>query len=148
MGEEKAPDGIDFRIRHTMFPVTDLERSLDFYSRLLGMKIMRRRVNEAKNVTVGYVGYGDEGSNHALELIQDRGAAADAVLGGWDGHIAIAVFDLYGLSEVLVKEGVRFDKPAGPVAPGRKDLVAFIRDPGGYEIELTQRQSDADAKPS
>ena len=92
--------------------------------------------------------WGDEGSNHALELIQDRGAAADAVLAGWDGHIAIAVSDLYGLSEVLVKEGVRFDKPAGPVAPGRKDLVAFIRDPDGYEIEPTQRRSDADAKPS
>ena len=148
MGGEKAPDGIDFRIRHTMLPVTDLERSLDFYTRLLGMDIMRRRVNEAKNVTVGYVGYGDEGSNHALELIQDRGAAAGAALAAWDGHIAIAVSDLYRLSEVLEKEGVRFDKPAGPVAPGRKDLVAFIRDPDGYEIELTQRQSDADAKPT
>lgn len=148
MGGEKAPDGIDFRLRHTMLPVTDLERSLDFYTRLLGMDVMRRRVNEAKNVTVGYVGYGDEGSNHALELIQDRGAAAGAALAAWDGHIAIAVSDLYRLSEVLEKEGVRFDKPAGPVAPGRNDLVAFIRDPDGYEIELTQRQSDADAKPS
>ncbi len=56
MSGDKAPDGIYFRIRHTMLPVTDLERSLDFYTRLLGMDVMRRRVNEAKNITVGYVG--------------------------------------------------------------------------------------------
>lgn len=148
MSGDKAPDGIDFRIRHTMLPVTDLERSIDFYTRLLGMDVMRRRVNEAKNITVGYVGYGEEGSNHALELIQDRGAAADAAVAGWDGHVAIAVSDLYRLCEVLEKEGVSFDRPAGPVAPGRQDLVAFIRDPDGYEIELTQRQSDSDAMPS
>ncbi len=56
MSGKSLVSDIKFRIRHTMLPVTDLERSLDFYTRLLGMKVMRRRVNEAKNITVGYVG--------------------------------------------------------------------------------------------
>ena len=141
MSDASHLKGVNLRIRHTMLPVKDLERSIAFYTGMLGMVVMRRRVNETKRTAVAMVGYGDEDSDPALELIQDIGAHPPARLQPWDGHIAIAVTGLYGICAHLEKAGVTFTQPAGPVAPGRKDLVAFLVDPDGYGIELTERMS-------
>jgi lactoylglutathione lyase len=122
-----------------MLPVKNLERSIDFYTRLLGMSVMRRRINEENKVTVGYVGYGDEDHYPALELVEDIGLSPPAKMNYWEGHISIQVSDLYKLCESLEKEGVKFIRPAGPNRPGRKDLVACIEDPDGYKIELNER---------
>jgi lactoylglutathione lyase len=141
MTDAKHLQGVDLRIRHTMLPVADLKRSVAFYTSMLGMNVMRQRVNEVKKVTVAYVGYGDEDTDPCLELIQDIGDNPPERMHRWHGHIAIAVTNLYGICEYLEKAGVTFTLPAGPIAPGRKDLVAFLVDPDGYEIELTERMS-------
>jgi lactoylglutathione lyase len=133
--------GINLRIRHTMLPVLDLERSIKFYTQLLGMVLMRQRVNETKKIAVAIVGYGNEDTDPAIELIQDIGENPPAKMNRWYGHFAIAVTDLYRICASLEEAGVKFTQPAGPVAPGRKDLVAFLIDPDGYEIELTERMS-------
>lgn len=133
--------GVSLRFRHTMLPVADLQRSVEFYTRMLGMSILRRRVNNVKKHAVAYVGYGPEDTHPCLELIQDISDNPPAKMNKWHGHFAIAVTGLYGICERLQKEGVTFTQRAGPVAPDRKDLVAFLVDPDGYEIELTEHMS-------
>lgn len=138
--EEPTPMlGIKPRMRHTMLPVKDLDRSIDFYRSLLGMIVMRRRRNEVKQLDAVYVGYGDEDRDPCLELIQDMSARAPATMEPWTGHIAIAVTDLRKVCAFLEKKGVRFLTPVQPIAPGRKDLIALIVDPDGYQIELHER---------
>ena len=127
------------RIRHTMLAVKDLGRSVDFYERLLGMDVMRRRMNEVKQLDAAYVGYGEEDHDHCLELIQDVSAQAPAMMQPWTGHVAIAVTDLHQLCDFLAKNGVKILTPAQPLAPGRKDLIALVADPDGYQIELHER---------
>ncbi|MFC1816912.1 VOC family protein [Thermodesulfobacteriota bacterium] len=139
MSNAKPIENILFRLRHTMLPVKDLERSIDFYTRLLGMEVMRRRINEANTLSVGYVGYGNEDHYPVLELVEDIGLNLPAKMNHWEGHISIQVSDLYNLCESLEKEGVKFIRPAGPNRPGRKDLVACIADPDDYKIELNER---------
>ena len=134
-------NGINLRIRHTMLPVVDLNRSIKFYTQLLGMNLMRQRVNERKKIAVAMVGYGNEDTHPAIELIQNIGDNPPAQVNRWFGHLAIAVTDLHRICAYLEEAGVKFTQPAGPVAPGRKDLVAFLIDPDGYEIELTERMS-------
>jgi lactoylglutathione lyase len=133
--------GVDLRLRHTMLPVADLNRSVKFYTDMLGMNVMRKRVNDVKKHAVAYVGYGAEDTDTCLELIEDISANPPAKMNRWHGHIAIAVTGLYGICEHLEKAGVKFTQAAGPVAPNRKDLVAFLIDPDGYEIELTEHMS-------
>ena len=126
-----------YRIRHTMVRVADLEKSVDFYTRLLGMEVQRRRDNPDE--AVAYVGYGDEDHNHAIELIHEPARDAAFEMGNCYGHVALAVPDLYALCETLEKAGVEFRQAAGPIRPGSANLLAFVRDPDGYEIELTER---------
>lgn len=133
----RSPDG--FRIRHTMLRVRDLDRSIDFYTRLLGMGVMRRRPNADPDGVVAYLGYGEEDGNHALELLEDADNSEAYDSGTGYGHIALAVPDIYALSEMLEKEGVDFILAPEPIRPGSPNIVAFIRDPDGYEIELTER---------
>lgn len=139
MPQDNAVAGLTFRIRHTMLPVKDLARSIDFYTRLLGMQVTRRRIDDKRKLAVGYVGYGDESVNHALELIQNSDPAAPATVKTGDGHVAIGVNDIYKLCAVLEKEGVRFRQAPKPNRPGEKNFTAFILDPDGHEIELTER---------
>ncbi len=126
------------RIRHTMVRVSDLEKSVDFYTRLLGMEVQRRRDNPDEQVA--YVGYGDESANHALELTCETGHDGPFEMGNGYGHVALGVPDIEGLCATLETAGVEFRKPLGPVRPGSPVHVAFIRDPDGYEIELTERR--------
>ncbi len=133
----KSPNG--FRIRHTMLRVRDLEHAVDFYTRLLGMGVMRLRPNSDPDGNVAYVGYGEEAGNHALELIEATANKDSYDLGTGYGHVALAVPDIRGLCEMLAGEGVQFIRPLGPIRPGNPNMLAFIVDPDGYQIELTER---------
>jgi lactoylglutathione lyase len=119
-----------FRFRHTMLPVVDLDRSVDFYTRLLGMSVVRER-RESPTPTV-YVGYGDEATYPALELISGTGNAGAK----WHGHINVAVSDLNALCERLTAAGVRFAKPHRE--SGGRIRFAYALDPDGFEVELTE----------
>lgn len=142
MAGEKTFDGITFRIRHTMMPVRDLDRSIDFYTRLLGVDVQRIRLAPEKNERVGYLGYGSEDENPGLELIEAGGVEVVKQIPQWYGHVALYVSrDLYKLSDRLKAEGVKFTLGPQPTRPGSQDRVAFIQDPDNYVIELTERHS-------
>jgi lactoylglutathione lyase len=139
MAKENLVGAVKFRIRHTMLPVKDLGRSIDFYTNLLGMDIMRLR--DQTDQRVGYLGYGSEDDGPALEMIQMKAEGAEPNVPQWAGHVALYVSDLYSLSKTLKAEGVKFVTEPQPVRPGSRDLVAFIRDPDGYTIELSERHT-------
>ena len=141
MSSESPVSGIQFRIRHTMLPVSDLDRSIDFYTRIFGMDVMRLRGQPEQNMRVGYLGYGCEDDGPALELIQSGAAGEHARIAPWAGHVALFVSDLYKLCATLKKEGVTFISEPQPVRPGSRDLVAFVQDPDGYTLELTERHT-------
>ena len=124
-----------------MLPVRDLDRSIDFYTRLFGMDVMRLRSQPEHNLRVAYLGYGSEDDGPALELIQSGAADEHTKIPPWAGHVALFVSDLYKLCEPLKREGVAFIQEPQPVRPGSRDLVAFIQDPDGYTLELTERHS-------
>jgi lactoylglutathione lyase len=124
-----------------MIPVSDLDRSLDFYTRLFGMDIQRLRNAPERNERVAYVGYGTEDEFPGLELIEIGGPDAAKKMAPWRGHVAVNVSDLYKFSEELKAEGVEFTVEPQPNRPGSPDHVAFIKDPDGYTIELNERHS-------
>jgi lactoylglutathione lyase len=141
MAGDKIVDDITFRIRHTMMLVSDLDRSIDFYTRLLGMDVQRLRPNPEKSERVGYLGYGTEDEFPSLELIETGGPGRVKEMPRWHGHVALYVSDLYKLSEKLKAAGVKFTFGPQPNRPGSDDKVAFIEDPDGYTVELTERHS-------
>ena len=141
MAGEKLVDDIILRIRHTMMLVSDLDRSIDFYTGLLGMDVQRLRPNPDKSERVGYLGYGTEDEFPSLELIETGGPGRVNEMPRWHGHVALYVSDLYKLSEKLKAAGVKFTLEPQPNRLGSKDHVAFIEDPDGYIIELTERHS-------
>jgi lactoylglutathione lyase len=118
-----------------MLPVADLVRSVDFYTRVLGMQVVRRRDENEDGRAIAYVGYGEEGTHPVLELISGTGNADKP----WAGHIAIAIADLPALCASLEKEGVRFTRNLIAPEGGSNTYVANIVDPDGFEIELNQR---------
>jgi lactoylglutathione lyase len=124
-----------------MLPVGDLDRTIDFYARLLGMDLMRLRDEPERNMRTAYLGYGSEDDGPALELIQTGAADRSVKMPDWSGHIALYVSDLYKVCEQLKAAGVKFLSDARTNRPGSRDLVAFIQDPDGYTIELTERHS-------
>lgn len=132
-------DPAGMRFRHTMIRVKDLDKSVAFYTDLLGMTVMRRRVNDDRGETVAYVGYGEEEDNHALEIVQEHSPPGEFYHGNTYGHVALAVPDVMGLSDTLMNAGVEFSLPPQPVREGSPNKMAFIKDPDGYEIELTER---------
>ena len=142
---QKTINGITLKIRHTMLPVSDMERTVDFYTRLLGMDVQRIRDVPARNERVRYLGYGNEDEGPSLELIESTETRGKAPLAPWTGHVALYVSDCYKLSEKLKAEGVEFISGPAPNRPGGKDIYAFIKDPDGYVIELTERQATTGA---
>jgi len=127
-----------FRLLHTMIRVRDLDKSIDFYTRLLGMNELRRTDFEGGRFTLAFVGYGDEDSNAVVELTYNWDQAEPYELGDGFGHLAIAVPDAYAVCEAMAEEGVDVPRPAGPMKHGTR-VIAFIKDPDGYMIELVQR---------
>ena len=140
-GEWAVKKSATARIRHTMLRVKDLDKSIDFYTRLFGMSVFRRIDNEGGKYTVAFLGYGEEDSQPAIELTYNWGKDDDYDKGDGYGHIAIGVPDIYGLCESLAAEGVDIPRPVGPLAHGgpNASVIAFVRDPDGYIIELGER---------
>ncbi|AIB11975.1 lactoylglutathione lyase [Azospirillum brasilense] len=126
-----------FRLLHTMLRVYDLEKSLDFYTRLLGMKLLRRNDYEGGRFTLAFVGYGDEKDTAVLELTHNWDQAEPYAIGTAYGHIALGVPDIYATCEQLAKEGVKIPRPPGPMKHGTT-VIAFIEDPDGYKVELIE----------
>lgn len=129
---------LSFRIHHTMLPVADLDRSIAFYTRLLGMKVNERHASEARKVEVGLIGYGDEASAPFLELIQNTSERSPAQVTPANIHVGIDTSDLRKLCEILQKEGVTFIRPFKQRSDGM-GFSAWVRDPDGHEIELAER---------
>ena len=127
-----------FRLLHTMIRVMDLEKSIDFYTRLLGMKLLRRRDFEGGRFTLAFVGYGNEETDTVVELTHNWDHEEPYILGDAFWHLAIAVPNVYSVCEELKMEGIPVPRPAGPMKGGNR-VIAFIEDPDGYKIELIQR---------
>ncbi|MBT3764574.1 MAG: lactoylglutathione lyase [Rhodospirillaceae bacterium] len=128
----------NFRLLHTMIRVKDLEKSKDFYTRHLGMTVLREKEFPGGKFTLCFVGYGDEDSNAVVELTYNWDQEEPYELGNGFGHLAIATPDVYATCEQMEKEGVRIPRPAGPMKHGTR-IIAFIEDPDGYQIELVGR---------
>ena len=124
------------RILHTMLRVGDLQRSIDFYTRVLGMQLLRRTDRPEQKYTLAFVGYGDESQGAVLELTYNYGVDRYD-LGGGFGHIAIAVDDAYAACDRIRAAGGTVTREAGPVKGGTT-VIAFEQDPDGYKIELIQ----------
>jgi lactoylglutathione lyase len=138
MGKESLVKDLAFRIHHTMLPVADLDRSIDFYTALLGMTVMGRRTDETRKVEVGHVGYGERETHPSLELTKDTSENARAGVDPIDLHIGVQVSDLRKLCGVLEKRQVSFIKPLKASGPDNRRMTAWVRDPDGHAIELIQ----------
>lgn len=128
----------NFRMLHTMLRVFDLQKSLDFYTKHLGMKLLRKSDFPGGKFTLAFVGYGDESSNAVLELTHNWDQKVPYDKGNAYGHIAIGVPDIYGVCARLSEAGVKIPRPPGPMAHG-STVIAFVEDPDGYKVELIQR---------
>jgi len=125
------------RMLHTMYRVSDLEKSLAFYTEVLGMRLLRRRDYPEGRFTLAFVGYGDEAENTVLELTHNWDTD-HYDLGTGYGHIAIEVDDVYTACDQIKAKGVR---EAGPMKNSSSGtILAFVRDPDGYMIELLSPQ--------
>lgn len=140
MTDECLVNGLSFRVHHTMLPVADLDRSIAFYTRLLGMNLKERHASDARKVEVGLIGYGDDASAPFLELIKDTSERAPAQVTPANIHIGIDTSDLRKLCNILENEGVTFIRPFKQRSDGM-GLSAWIRDPDGHEIELAERHA-------
>ena len=133
-----SADNGKYRLLHTMIRVKNLDKSIDFYTRLLGMKLTRKTDYPSGEFTLAFVGYGDESETAVIELTHNWGQKEPYDLGNAFGHLAIGVPDIYGTCKELEKEGVKIPRPPGPMKHGGS-VIAFIEDPDGYKIELIER---------
>lgn len=133
------------RLLHTMLRVGNLERSLDFYCNLLGMKLLRKKDYPGGEFTLAFVGYGDESDTAVLELTHNWGTD-HYDLGTAYGHIALGVDDIYGTCAEIRKQGGKVTREPGPMKHGTT-VIAFIEDPDGYKVELIQLSSRTVEKP-
>ncbi len=129
----------DFRLLHAMIRVRDLDQSLDFYTRHLGMEVLRKQDYPGGRFTLAFVGYGDESGNTVIELTHNWDQEVPYTLGDGFGHLAIAVPDIHGVCKEMESEGVNITRPPGPMKHGTT-VIAFIEDPDGYKIELIERK--------
>lgn len=122
------------RILHTMLRVGNLETSLQFYTDILGMKLLRQKDYPEGRFTLAFVGYGDESGNSVLELTHNWDTERYNLGEGY-GHIAIEVDDVYAACDQIISKGGDVVRKAGPMKHGNS-ILAFVRDPDGYMIEL------------
>jgi len=132
------------RLLHTMIRVKDLDRSIDFYTRHLGMKVLRQKDYEGGRFTNTFVGYGDEDAHTVIEMTHNWDQAEPYSHGSGFGHLAVGVPDIYETCRQLEAEGVKIPRPPGPMKHGTTE-IAFIEDPDGYKLELIQLASRAHA---
>ncbi|MEB8287636.1 lactoylglutathione lyase [Aeromonas veronii] len=126
------------RILHTMLRVGDLQRSIDFYTRVLGMKLLRKSENSEYKYTLAFVGYGDEKDDAVIELTYNWGVS-EYELGSAYGHIALEADDIYATCDALRAAGAKITREPGPVKGGTT-VIAFVEDPDGYKIELIAKK--------
>ena len=133
---EMMKETSNYRLLHTMIRVKDLEKSIEFYSKHLGMEVLRKKDFPGGKFTNVFMGYGEETSNTVLELTYNWGENTYDK-GNAYGHIAIEVEDIYGFCGELENQGAEVYRKPGPVKGGQT-IIAFVRDPDGYAIELIQ----------
>lgn len=126
------------RLLHTMLRVGDLQRSIDFYTKVLGMTLLRKTENPEYKYTLAFVGYGSNPDHAELELTYNYGIDSYD-MGTAYGHIAIGVDDAYKACADVTAAGGNVTRAAGPVKGG-KTVIAFVEDPDGYKIELIERK--------
>jgi lactoylglutathione lyase len=129
------------RILHTMLRVGDLQRSIDFYTNVLGMKLLRTSENPEYKYTLAFVGYGNNPDHAELELTYNWGVDKYE-MGSAYGHIAISADDIYKTCEQVRAAGGNITREPGPVKGGTT-VIAFITDPDGYKVELIERADHA-----
>ena len=129
------------RLLHTMLRVGDLERSLTFYTEVLGMRLLRRKDYPDGRFTLAFVGYGDESDTAVLELTHNWDTSSYEIGTGY-GHIALGVDDILATCEAMAAKGGRVVRPPGAMKHGTT-VIAFVEDPDGYKVELIQRASRA-----
>ena len=125
------------RLLHTMIRVGDLDRSIAFYTDILGMKVLRRGDYPDGKFTLAFVGYGDEADHTVIELTHNWETSAYE-LGNGFGHLAVAVPDAYKACEMVKAKGGKVTREAGPMKHGTT-VIAFVEDPDGYKNEFIQR---------
>jgi lactoylglutathione lyase len=125
------------RLLHTMLRVGDLDRSIDFYTNVLGMKVLRRKDYPEGKFTLAFVGYGDEASTAVIELTHNWDTKKYDIGTGY-GHIAIAVPDAKKACDAVREKGGKVTREAGPMKHGTT-VIAFVEDPDGYKIEFIER---------
>lgn len=126
------------RILHAMLRVGNLENSIEFYSQVLGMRVLRRKDYPEGKFTLAFVGYQNESDATAIELTHNWDTK-EYDLGAGFGHIAIEVDDAYIACEMVKKRGGRVTREAGPMKHGLT-VIAFVEDPDGYKIEFIQKK--------
>jgi len=126
-----------FRLDHTMFRITDLDKSLDFYVRILGMKILRKNEYPGGRFTNVFIGHGPENETTTLELTYNWDQSEIYEKGNGYGHLAFSVSDVKQAMKYLESEGISIKSPARPMKHGTR-MLGFVYDPDGYTIELNE----------
>ena len=129
---ETAPK---FRMMHTMVRVRDLDASLEFYTGMLGMSLLRRQDFPDGKFTLAFVGYGPEDSEAVVELTHNWDQETPYEIGSGYGHVALGVRDIHGVCAALEAKGAHIPRKPGPMKHGTTH-IAFVEDPDGYKIEL------------
>jgi len=129
------------RLLHTMLRVGDLQRSIDFYTKVLGMKLLRTSENAEYKYTLAFVGYGNNPDHAELELTYNWGTESYEI-GTAYGHIALSTEDIYATCDQVRAAGGNISREPGPVKGG-STVIAFITDPDGYKVELIERADNA-----
>lgn len=132
---------MSFQFLHTMIRVFDLEKSLDFYTRHLGMTLLRRNDYPEGRFTLAFVGYGAEADHTVIELTHNWDQSEPYELGNAFGHLALGVENIYGVCDALRADGVKIVREPGPMKHG-STVIAFIEDPDGYKVELIERRTN------
>ena len=134
------------RVLHTMIRVGNLDKSIDFYTDILGMKLLRKKDYPSGKFTLAFVGYGDESDNAVIELTYNWDTD-NYDLGTGYGHVALGVDDIYGTCEKIESLGGVVSRKPGPMKHG-STVIAFVEDPDGYKIELIQLGTQGSAQES
>jgi lactoylglutathione lyase len=129
------------RLLHTMLRVGNLERSIEFYTQVLGMTLIRRSENPEYKYSLAFVGYGSNPDHAELELTYNHGVEKYE-MGTAYGHIALGVPDAYAACDKIRAAGGQVTREAGPVKGG-STVIAFVTDPDGYKVELIERKDNA-----